>query len=207
MDQPSDYRPVSPLAVAALLLGCCSAVAVFTRFGWFVPLIGAMASIAALADVSRPAAPRAGRLAALAGLALAVGFGAQAVTDVAMTHWIERTRALATADAWLDAVRGGRYEEALAASTRGILPAIEDPNPEKPAGRSARFAALPVVRATKDGRPTVLSAWPLGTDDGAWVVRVDVGGETVALITVPRKTASGLGPIERWAVASAAFAP
>lgn len=205
MDQPTDYRPISPLAIVALLLGCSSAVAVFTRFGWFLPLLGTVTAIAALAEVSRPAAPRAGRLAALAGLALAVGFGAQAVTDAVATRWIERTRALATAEAWIDAVHHGRHADALAASTRGILPVIEGPNLEEPADRASRFAALPAVRALQAGRPTVVSARPLGTDDGAWLLRVAVGGRTIALVAVPRKTASGLGPIERWAVASAAL--
>lgn len=206
MDQPSDYRPVSPLAVAALLLGCCSAVAVFTRFAWFLPLVGTMTAAAAVADVSRPLSARVGRLPALAGLALSLGFGAQAITDAAVSRWIGRARAIATAETWVDAVEAGRIADAIAVSSRGILPAAEGPNPEEPALRETRFAALPAVRAVAEASSAVISAAPLGTDDGAWVVRVAVGdGRTVALVTLPRQTASARGSVERWTVASAAL--
>lgn len=206
MDPPADYRPVSPLAVAALLLGCCSAVAVVTRFAWFVPLVGAVTAGAAVADVSRPLSARAGRLPALAGLALSLGFGAQAVTDAAVGRWIGRTRAIATAETWTDAVAAGRIDAAIAVSAPTILPAAEGADPEQPAQRMARFAALPAVRAVAEAAPTIVSATPLGTDDDAWVVRVAVGaGRTVALVTVPRQTPSARGKVERWTVVSAAL--
>ena len=74
IDATADYRPVSPLAVAALAAGCCSALAVITRFAWGVPLGGVALSWAAPADVARPGARKAGRLAALAACAVRVGF-------------------------------------------------------------------------------------------------------------------------------------
>jgi hypothetical protein len=48
---------------------------------------------------------KAGRVAALAGLALSVGFGAQAVTTSVVSHWIMESRARAVINAWLDAAR------------------------------------------------------------------------------------------------------
>jgi hypothetical protein len=201
MDQATDYRPVSPLAVAALVLGCCSAVALATPFAWFVPLIGGVTAAAALADLSRPAAPRVGRLPALAGLALAVGFGTQAVTDAAVGRWIERSRAVATARTWVDAVREGHVEEALGISARSILPPAGGPDPESETDRAARFAALPAVRAVAGGRTTITSAAPLGTDDRAWLVRATVDDRTVVrIIAVPRTAAKTRGAVERWTV-------
>lgn len=206
MDTPTDYRPVSPVAVAALLLGCCSAVALFTRFAWFVPLVGGVTAAAAVADVSRPASARAGRLPALAGLALSLGFGAQAVTDAAVGRWIERARAVTTAETWIDAIGRGRIDDALAASSAGILPAAEGSEPATPADRATRFAALPAVRLVGEGRPVVVSAAPLGTDDRAWVVRLAAAdGRTLVLVAVPRMKASAQGPVERWTVVSAAL--
>jgi hypothetical protein len=201
MDDAPDYRPVSPLAVAALVLGCCSAVALVTPFAWFVPLVGIVTAVAALADLSRPAAPRVGRLPALAGLALAVGFGAQAVADAAVGRWIERSRAVATADAWIDAVRGGRLEEALGISSRAILPSLGGPEPDSESDQAARFAALEAVRAVAGGQTTLASAAPLGTSDRAWLVRATIAdGAVVRIIAAPRTAAKGRAAVERWTV-------
>lgn len=202
-DDATDYRPVSPLAVAALVLGCCSAVALVTPFAWFVPLIAGAAALVALADVSRPGAARVGRLPALAGLGLAVGFGAQAVTDTAVGRWIERSRAIATAETWLEAVHAGRLEEARSVSTPSILPALTGPEPESDSAEAARFAALPAVRAAAAGSATIASAAPLGTADRAWVVRATIAGrETVRIIAVPRSAAKGRA-VEKWTVTAA----
>ena len=202
-DDATDYRPVSPLAVAALVLGGCSAVALLTPFAWFVPLIAGAAALVALADVSRPGAARVGRLPALAGLGLAVGFGAQAVTDAAVGRWIERSRAVATAETWLEAIRAGRLEEARSISAPSILPALTGPDLETAAAEAARFAALPAVRAGADGAATVASAAPLGTADRAWLVRATIAGrETVRIIAVPRTAGKGR-VVETWTVTAA----
>jgi len=207
MDQPSDYRPVSPLAVAALLLGCCSAVAVFTRATWFVPLVGVLTATVALAEVSRPLAARVGRLPALAGLALSLGFGAQAVTQAVAGRWIDRTRAIVTAETWIDAVCSDRLNDALAASSPSILQPTAGPGAEEHADRAARLAELPAVRTLAEGAPAVTSAWPLGSDDKAWGVNVAVGNRTVTLVVIPRSNASARGVVERWTIASAGIQP
>ncbi|RLS82796.1 MAG: hypothetical protein DWI04_04340, partial [Planctomycetota bacterium] len=108
VDATVDYRPVSALAVAALVAGCASGLAVVTRFAWAVPLVGIALAAAALADVARPEARKAGRLAALTALALSMGFGAQAVTGHFVDRWIMASRAKAAARAWIDAIREGR---------------------------------------------------------------------------------------------------
>lgn len=202
-DDAIDYRPVSPLAVAAVVLGCCSAVALLTPFAWFLPLVALATALVALADVARPGAARVGRLPALAGLGLAVGFGAQAVTDAAVGRWIERSRAVTTAETWLETVRAGRLEEARSVSAPSILPAHTGLEPESDAAEAARFAALPAVRAAAGGSATITSAAPLGTADRAWQVRATITGrETVRIIAVPRTAAKGRA-VEKWIVTAA----
>jgi len=191
------------MAIGALVLGCCSAVALLTPFAWFVPLIAVAAALVALADVSRPAAARVGRLPALAGLGLAVGFGAQAVTDAAVGRWIERSRAVTTAETWLESIRAGRLEEARSISASSILPALTGPDPESDSAEAARFANLPAVQAAAHGAAVIASATPLGTADRAWLVRARVNDRAIVrLIAVPRAAAKGRG-IERWTVTAA----
>ena len=209
----SDYRPVSPLAVAALVLGICSAMALVTRFAWVVPLVAAAVAIAALADLARPGTAKAGRLLALAGLALAVGFGAQAVTSAAVDRWIESHRAGAAARAWIDAVRDGRPAEALGlcgaavASTASMPPDPTETDVE--VRRLERFIQLDAVRAVAAchaTQPEVTSCQPLGTDDNAWTVRAALascggGEETLRLVVSPKTPAAGTtGVVERWKV-------
>ncbi len=110
----AGYRPVSALAVAAAASGAVSTLALAGPVFWVLPLLGAALSCAALVDVGRPGAPKAGRLAALAGLALAVGFGTQAVATVATAEWLARGRAEAAARFWLEAIVAGRRDDATA---------------------------------------------------------------------------------------------
>lgn len=112
MDELPSYRPVSALAVIACIGGVCSAAALVAPVLWMVPLIGVALSVAALADVARPPAGKAGRLAALGGLALSLGFGAQAATTAATSRWVTAGRAEAAARYWLDAVCAGRLSDA-----------------------------------------------------------------------------------------------
>ncbi|MGB8854876.1 MAG: hypothetical protein WCC69_15080, partial [Pirellulales bacterium] len=108
----SGYRPVSSLAVAALIVGCASALALVSPVFWVVPLVGAALALVAVRDVTRSGAAKAGGLAALAGLALALGFGSQAMTAAATARWLAAARAEAAAGFWLDALCDGRTDDA-----------------------------------------------------------------------------------------------
>jgi hypothetical protein len=108
----SGYRPVSGPAVAAMVAGVLSAAALVNPFFWVVPLLGIGLACLGLADTGRPGAEKAGRMLALTGLALAVGFGAQAVSAAATQRWIARSRAQAAASLWITAVRDGRLDDA-----------------------------------------------------------------------------------------------
>jgi hypothetical protein len=220
MDPTNDYRPVSPLAVAALVAGGCSAVALVTRFAWVVPLVGVALAVAALAEVGRPGVAKAGRLLALAGLALSLGFGGQAVTTTLVDRWILRHRAVTAAGLWLDAVREGRSAEALGLSAAAVLRSPGIPGEERPEGsdeRLARFATLAPVQAVaacRGGRPRVTAAVPLGTDDGAWTVRASLAdceaaasAGTIRLVVVPKMVTSGTVRMERWMIVAIDLEP
>ena len=104
-DELTEYRPVSPLAVAALVAGLGSVLVLFTPLAAMLPLVAIALAVVALADFGRSEGRKVGRWAALMGLALAVGFVCQAVATAWADHMIARGRAVATATTWLDAVR------------------------------------------------------------------------------------------------------
>lgn len=122
----AGYRPMSPLAVAAVALGAASMLALVGPAFWMLPLVATAVSLAALVDVGRPGAPKAGRLAALAGLALALGFGAQAVAAVATAEWLARSRAEAAARLWLEAIAAGRVDDAKSMCGPAAGAAVDD---------------------------------------------------------------------------------
>lgn len=126
-DDQVTYRPVSTLAVLALVAGCLSALALSTQVLWVVPLLAAGLAIVAVRDTATGTPPKAGRGLALIGLALAVGFGCQAIGFAAADHWIGRNRAVETAIGWREAVRGGRWAEAHGFCAPAALPATNDP--------------------------------------------------------------------------------
>jgi len=212
MEDTADYRPVSRWAIAAAAVGSCSALALVTRFAWWLPLVGVVLAVAALADVARPAAAKAGRLAALAGLALSLGFGAQAVTATLVDRWILGRRAVAAAGMWIDAVRAGRQDEALGISAPSVLPGSGGPRgrpeEEERADRAARFAAHDVVRAVAAcgaTRPTILGAAPVGSDASAWEVRAALDGcgaddATLRVVVESRTGPLRKGAVERWMI-------
>jgi hypothetical protein len=211
-----EYRPVSRLAVAALAAGMMSALAIVSPLCWALPLVAVGLVVAAWADVHRPGAPKAGGLAAVAGLALAVGFGAQAVTDAVATRWLVSRRAEATARHWIDAVRAGRLADAISVCAPRVVPGGGAPPapggaPASPAAatdREAAFAALAAVRGLKpcDAQPPrVTSIAPADETEGGWVVVASLAAcgrpeESLRLVVAPERVQRQGGPVERWLV-------
>jgi MFS family permease len=220
MDDTADYRPVSPLAVASLVVSMVAALAVITPFAWAIPLVGAGLAVAALADIGRPGAAKAGRLVALAALALSVGFGAQAVVGHMVDRWIVGRRAAAAAEVWIDAVREGRPADAMAVSAPTVLAGLSDGHAAEhgevvdPAARAAAFAALPAVRAVAacgTVRPAIETDGPTGRDVD-WSVRATLTGcggaeATLRFVATPRLVRTPAGPVERWTIASFELVP
>lgn len=159
ISEPDDYRPVSRPAVAALGLGVCSAAALIHPLCWAVPLVAAGLAVAALADIRRHG--RAGGLAARAGLALAVGFGGQAVSHAVVERLLAERRAGAAALMWVEAVREARPADATA-MTGGDA-----------ADAAAVSAAVEAIQACGAASTVVTArATPDAAAAGAWRVAV-----------------------------------
>lgn len=124
-EDSGGYRPVSAVAVAALVAGIISAASLVSPFFWVLPLIAIGLAWLGLADVSRPGGEKAGRAAALIGLALAIGFGAQAVSSTAARHWILSSRARSAALLWVEALREGRIDDAKNMCLAGAVNQLE----------------------------------------------------------------------------------
>jgi hypothetical protein len=124
-DQTSHYRPVSRLAVVAAAAGVVASLALVTPLFWILPLVGVALAVAGLADVTRSGAEKAGRSAALVGLALSVGFGAQAVTASLVSRLISESRVKAVTHAWLDALQENRLSDAQSMLAPHLLPQTE----------------------------------------------------------------------------------
>lgn len=208
----AGYRPVSSLAVAAFVAGCGSALVLFTSLAAVVPLVAIVMAVAALADLRRSEGRRAGRLAALAGLALAIGFTTQALAGAAVGRWIAARRASATAEAWIDAVRKGEFNEAIGLCSGSALPPAGRGDPFAPptgeAERLAAFSELPPVAAVAvcgAARPAVVVERDPALEAG-WVARADLAAcgsdQRLTLRIEPLASLRGRTPIERWLVTS-----
>ena len=177
------YRPVSVVAVAALALGVLSAVSLVSPLFLVVPLVAVAVAVAALADVGREGAAKAGRLAAVAGLALAIGFGAQAVVSGVVKRSILSARAVAAAEILLEAVRDGR---------QGDVDAMCGMEARDAVGKLAACGARGVCRAAGAGE-----------EPGTWAVHVAASGPddcTARLVLAPSVAVHRRGSIERWFV-------
>lgn len=207
----AGYRPVSGLAVAALVAGCGSALVLFTSLAAMLPLVALVLAVVALRDLARSEGRRAGRGAALVGLALALGFAAQAAGEFLVTRWIGGRRAAATAAAWIDLVREAKTADAVSLCSPLALPFVDhDPSrpPPTEAERVAAFQALPAVAAVtacgRATRPTV-SVRKDGTEATVWIASVPLApcgrpGEVVTLRVEPRAATRGRALVERWLV-------
>jgi hypothetical protein len=192
MNQTASYRPVSPLAVAAVVVGGFSALALIGPFFWAVPLVAAGLSCAALTDLGREGSLKAGRMAALAGLALAIGFGSQAVAARATSRWISAERAQAATSLWLDAIRQERLADA-----RSMC-------------HSAAVGAVAAVTTACGGVPPA-EVRTVGSSEeapNAWEVRVRMGPcgpapfLTLRLVLAPQVSSQQGRVFERWTVMS-----
>ena len=111
-EQIVTYRAICPWAVAALLLGGTSALALVHPGLWIVPPLAAIMAVYALRTIVNRKAELIGSSLALAGLAMALFFGvwgpARLVTRQAKLYSEARSRA----EEWIDLVRDGRLHEA-----------------------------------------------------------------------------------------------
>jgi hypothetical protein len=203
-DELPEYRPVSRLAVVALAAGCGSSIVLITPLAAMLPIVAIALAAAALAEIRRSEDHMAGRWIALAGLAMAVGFASQSMAAACAERLVVRHRAMATATAWVEAVRTGRFADAIAISSPRAIPAAETDRsapPPSPDATIATFRELPVVHAVAacaTAVPTIADA--SRTDDG-WVIRMALGTSDDLLVAVAPRLVTRRGQaIEEWLV-------
>lgn len=109
----AEYRSVSILAVAALLLGLVSAVALIGTHLLVVNLLAIICAALALVRIARSEGQLIGRNVALAGLALSIGFGAYAYVHYAVFNRLVAREAQQWGLDWCKLVRDGELTLAL----------------------------------------------------------------------------------------------
>ena len=185
----SGYRPVSSLAVAAAIVGCVSALALVSPVFWVVPLVGVALALVAVRDVTRSGVAKAGGLAAVIGLALSLGFGAQAVTAAAMARWLAASRAEAAAGFWLTALCDGRTDDARSMCGPDAAADVDD---------AAACCAAESARIRCVGT---------GETPGSWAVSASRGTCRLDLVVEPAVSTTGGRATERWMVTSVVRSP
>lgn len=107
-DVVDDYRSVSVLAVAGLLLGLASISAWLHPLLWLVPLAAVVVSLLAFRKLALDAPNLIGWKPAAVGLALGLLCGAGAATRWALHQYLVEAEAAKVGVAWIDLVRDGR---------------------------------------------------------------------------------------------------
>jgi hypothetical protein len=204
-----SYRPVSKIAVAAALVGLLSSLALTSPLLWILPLLGIALAIVGLADATRSGAEKVGRAAALVGLALSVGFGAQAVTADVVSRRITESRVRAVASMWCDALQENRLADAQSMLSPHVLPAG--------AGEEPAIGSLPAVMAIRGcGDTAVHSVQSTGRDEETgeqWNVRVrlspcgDGGAVEVRLQLQSELVNEPTQRVERWTISQIDLGP
>jgi len=202
-----DYRPVSPLAVAALAAGVASCLVLFTPLAAMLPLVAIALAVVALAEIRRSQGHTVGRWPALGGLALAVGFVAQAFAATLVEGMVAKQRATATAVSWVNAIREERLDDALAVLSPSAIMVIGQGRHDAsvdPEGRRAAFQARPEVAAVAGcGQTPPRQAATVRSQDG-WDVRFSLeacgSGKELTLAVVPRLVAVRGQAVEEWRV-------
>ena len=121
-----EYRPISTLAVLALVAGCFSVSALMSQILWVIPIFAAGLSIAAVRDTTIGTSHKAGRGIALIGLALSVGFGLQSFSVFSVNAWIDHSRACETVLQWHQAIRAGEWDTVHGFCAPGLISLEED---------------------------------------------------------------------------------
>jgi hypothetical protein len=108
----AQYRALSGLAVAALVLGLLSPVAIVDPLLWTVPFLGVVVGGLALLRIALRAPALTGRTAALIGLLLSVLFSAAGPAERVAYRWALRREARQFALQWFDFLAENRPQNA-----------------------------------------------------------------------------------------------
>ncbi len=104
-EEVASYRAISSLAVAGLLAGLLSPLAMVAASLWLTPLVAVVLSSLALRRIATRSPELVGRPAALAGLLLGTAFLVAAPVDELLYRRFLGQQARQFAEIWIDAVR------------------------------------------------------------------------------------------------------
>ena len=163
-DEPmlDNYRPISKLAVLAVLLAVASPLALVTPLLWVIPFAALLTSVFALVVISRPGSGVIGRKAVLAAVATSCFFGAWAPARYLSWQAAVDRQSAALIDKWLELIRTDQLDAAyqMHVDSRGGAPAegLSPPgmeSPPEPAGSAGeRFFQTPPHDAMRNALKT-----------------------------------------------------
>jgi hypothetical protein len=134
-DELGQYRSLSTLAIAAVVLGLCSPLALVAPILLAIPLLAIAVAGLALARIHASAASLTGRPLALAGIALGVVFAVAAPTHTYVRERLSIHHADESARRWLSLLSAGRIDEALELMTPQALMNLQPPPPTRDSPR------------------------------------------------------------------------
>lgn len=149
-----EYRSVEPWAIAGLVLGLLSPLALLSSVLWLAPLFGIAVNALALRRLQQDG-NRAGRAAALAGLGLSVLFGVVPVAQMATDYVLLKDQPREMADQFLEYLRHDEPGKALMLRTVPDFRKSQDDdeavklffrNNQEAKADLAKFVQLPVAR-------------------------------------------------------------
>ncbi len=132
-DELGQYRSLSTLAVAALVLGFCSPLAFVGPLLMAIPLITIAVAWLALARIRASENTLTGRPLALAAVVLAVVFAVAPLTHAYVRDKLSTRLAGDAAQRWLSLVSADRIDEALEVMTPEALMKLQPPPPSRDA--------------------------------------------------------------------------
>lgn len=193
--------------MAALAAGFASCLVLFTPLAAMLPLVAIALAVVALAEIRTSEGHKVGRWPALGGLALAIGFVSQALAMTVVEGLVANQRATATAVAWIDAIREGRLDDAIAVSSPRALIGVGQGRHEGALDSEARreaFQALPAVTAVAGCRKAPPRQIVTERSEDGWVVRFSMETcsttGTLVLAVAPGLVAVRGHTIEEWRV-------
>jgi len=110
--EEDSYRPISVLAVFALLFGLATPLALVHQLFWALPIVGAVFASAALWRLNRNSPPMLGRLAAQLALALSLITGLAAFSHATSNSYLLRSEARAFAREWFELLQNNEPHNA-----------------------------------------------------------------------------------------------
>jgi hypothetical protein len=160
-DELAQYRSLSTLAIAALVLGLFSPLAFLGPLGIAVPLVAIAVALLALAHIKAARDSLTGRPLALAAIALAVVFAAAALSRAYVRDTLSIRIVAEPARRWMELLSTGRIDDALDVLTPDVLMKLQPsvpPDAEPPPFDRAKavelLAADPLVHALEPAQPS-----------------------------------------------------